>query len=284
MQRPNILLLTCLCLTGIVSSTFAATPLRGTPCAAGTPQSGTIGETQMDADQLDLVACLYTDTAHSTPPNAGVWQSMIFGTLGPSSTNAAPSVAGDLTTGLFSPSPGQVAVSTGGVQRFVVDQFGNIGVGTKTPQEPFQLASQIAHSVIRLSSPASADSTIQFYNDDGQGNDVDGWAIGKGGIDHHRYGDFFINYDPSPGDGVYHILTIHFTGNRGDVAINSDTPQATLDVNGYMRLATNLSSPVACSPTNTGAIALTHRYTLCVCNGGSMQWVQAQDGLTACSW
>jgi hypothetical protein len=57
-----------------------------------------------------------------------------------------------------------------------------------------------------------------------------------------------------------------------------------LDVNGYMRLAKNSSQPVACSSTNDGAIALTHVYTLCICNGGSTNWVQSKDGLTACSW
>jgi hypothetical protein len=70
----------------------------------------------------------------------------------------------------------------------------------------------------------------------------------------------------------------------GALGVDTASPQATLDVNGYMRLAKNSSQPVACSSTNDGAIALTHLYTLCVCKGGSTSWVQASDGATSCSW
>lgn len=70
----------------------------------------------------------------------------------------------------------------------------------------------------------------------------------------------------------------------GKIGINRTIPQATLDVNGYMRLAKYSAQPVACSATNDGAIALTHVYTLCVCKGGSTVWVNASDGSTACSW
>jgi hypothetical protein len=70
----------------------------------------------------------------------------------------------------------------------------------------------------------------------------------------------------------------------GMVGIGTTTPQATLDVNGYMRLAKNTAQPVACSSTNDGAVALTHVYTLCICKGSSTSWVQSKDGTTACSW
>jgi len=72
--------------------------------------------------------------------------------------------------------------------------------------------------------------------------------------------------------------------NGGNVGIGTTTPQATLDVNGYLRLAKNSSQPVACSSTSDGAIALTHLYTLCICKGGSTSWVQESNGTTACSW
>lgn len=70
----------------------------------------------------------------------------------------------------------------------------------------------------------------------------------------------------------------------GNVGIGTTTPQAKLDVNGYMRLAKNASQPVACSATNDGAIALTSQYTMCVCKGGTTTWVRTTDGTTACSW
>jgi len=71
---------------------------------------------------------------------------------------------------------------------------------------------------------------------------------------------------------------------NGRLGIGTTSPQAALDVNGYMRLAKNSAQPVACSSANDGAVAVTHVYTLCLCNGGSSIWVQSKDGSTACSW
>lgn len=71
---------------------------------------------------------------------------------------------------------------------------------------------------------------------------------------------------------------------NGRVGIGTTTPQAKLDVNGYMRLAKNAAEPVACSATNDGAIALTSQYTMCVCKGGSSAWVSTTNGTTACAW
>lgn len=70
----------------------------------------------------------------------------------------------------------------------------------------------------------------------------------------------------------------------GQTGINTKNAQATLDVNGYVRLARYSAQPIACSSSNDGAISLTHAYTLCVCKGGSAGWVKAADGATACSW
>ena len=60
--------------------------------------------------------------------------------------------------------------------------------------------------------------------------------------------------------------------------------EATLDVNGDSRLAKYSSQPATCSSTIDGAIALTHVYSLCVCEGGAAAWYSAFDGTSACSW
>jgi hypothetical protein len=75
-----------------------------------------------------------------------------------------------------------------------------------------------------------------------------------------------------------------FVYSSGNVGVGTTTPQTTLDVNGTARLAKNSSQPYVCDATHDGAIALTHVYTLCICNGGSTSWVQSKDGATACSW
>lgn len=67
----------------------------------------------------------------------------------------------------------------------------------------------------------------------------------------------------------------------GSVGVGGVSPQATLDINGYARLKSYSSAPVACSSTNAGAIALNSSYLGCVCNGTS--WIKLADG-TACVW
>ena len=69
---------------------------------------------------------------------------------------------------------------------------------------------------------------------------------------------------------------------NGDIGIGTTTPQATLDVNGYLKLAKNTSAPSLCDASKDGSIALTSNYRLCVCNG--TQWVFTSDGTTGCSW
>ncbi|MGA8494386.1 MAG: hypothetical protein WB764_02815 [Xanthobacteraceae bacterium] len=64
-------------------------------------------------------------------------------------------------------------------------------------------------------------------------------------------------------------LALSVVTSSGAVGIGTTSPEATLDVNGYIRLAKNSSRPVACSSTYDGSIALTALYTLCVCKGGS---------------
>ncbi len=53
------------------------------------------------------------------------------------------------------------------------------------------------------------------------------------------------------------------------VGIGTEIPQATLDVNGFMRLATNVAEPVTCDASVDGSIALTSGYEFCVCVDGA---------------
>jgi hypothetical protein len=76
--------------------------------------------------------------------------------------------------------------------------------------------------------------------------------------------------------------TIYYSS--GNVGIGTASPQATLDVNGTMRLTKNAAAPTACSNGNDASFALTSNYTWCVCNGSSSTWVRTTDGTTACSW
>ena len=62
-----------------------------------------------------------------------------------------------------------------------------------------------------------------------------------------------------------------------------DTAVANLEIaDANPILPVNASEPYTCGPTNVGAIALTSRFTTCVCNGS--YWVHTVDGLTSCEW
>jgi len=57
-------------------------------------------------------------------------------------TAAAPSISptGDTNTGVYFPAADQVAISTGGTQRVVVNNAGYVGIGTSTPGDAFTLS------------------------------------------------------------------------------------------------------------------------------------------------
>ncbi len=69
----------------------------------------------------------------------------------------------------------------------------------------------------------------------------------------------------------------------GNVGIGTTSPGAKLTVNGQVNLPKNSSQPYACDATRDGDIALTNKYTTCVCKNGT-GWVLTADGTTACTW
>jgi hypothetical protein len=68
----------------------------------------------------------------------------------------------------------------------------------------------------------------------------------------------------------------------GNVGIRTASPQATLDIAGFERLALNSSAPATCGSGNEGAIALTHLAQVCICDT-TPAWHVLNTG-TACSW
>ena len=86
---------------------------------------------------------------------------------------------------------------------------------------------------------------------------------------------------------VIEVLSV--TGNvllevqdRGYIGVSTPTPNATLDVNGFVKLKKYNTPPISCSIDSDGSIALTSQYKTCVCNGS--EWVETNDGLSICSW
>lgn len=67
----------------------------------------------------------------------------------------------------------------------------------------------------------------------------------------------------------------------GNVGIGTNAPEATLDVDGFAKLATNASSPATCAAGTAGSIALTSTHRMCVCDGTSWNEV---NSVTTCTW
>ncbi len=61
--------------------------------------------------------------------------------LGVSATETSPYRNGDLTTGLFSPAAGSVAISSGGTEALRVTATGSVGIGTSSPSVTLDLGS-----------------------------------------------------------------------------------------------------------------------------------------------
>jgi hypothetical protein len=88
--------------------------------------------------------------------------------------------------------------------------------------------------------------------------------------------------DSGGGSSQWVTATNDIYYNTGNVGVGTTSPQATLDVNGQMRLKVNSSEPYACDGTKAGDISLTSLFTTCVCNG--TEWVLTSDGLSDCGW
>ncbi len=71
---------------------------------------------------------------------------------------------------------------------------------------------------------------------------------------------------------------------NGNVGIGTTSPQAKLDINGFMRMSTNAAAPAACTAMINGSIALTSLFTTCACKGATTTWVSTVNGTTACIW
>ncbi len=90
-----------------------------------------------------------------------------------------------------------------------------------------------------------------------------------------------LNNWPASNESLWSAM---FTGSLNQspaIGIGTTAPQATLDINGYVRLTTNASAPVACAEKNKGAIALNSASHICICDGSS--WKLDSSG-QSCPW
>ena len=140
------------------TSTTFTTSVSGESVTAGTAQQllvsigGVIQEPKTDYDVstnsivfttapaagLDFFAVLMGDAVNTiTVPDGSVTTAKLAGSLSvglAGGTNSAPTLffTGDTNTGVYSPGADQVAVTTGGTQRLLIDASGNVNVDSNT--------------------------------------------------------------------------------------------------------------------------------------------------------
>ena len=86
---------------------------------------------------------------------------------------------------------------------------------------------------------------------------------------------------PTSNENLWSTLYTADLNQTPALGIGTTAPQATLDIKGFARLATNSSAPAACVAENKGAIALNSASRLCTCDGSS--WKLDSSG-QECHW
>ena len=174
--------------------------------------------------------------------------------------------------------------ASGPKQAMTIKQDGKIGIGTNDPQ-----ASLDTDSIHVGRTPGNATEALKISVDDNRarfesiqdenGGTNGGFQFDLGGFT-GTTGAFVISQQSNFGSVPSNSLFI--VGADGNVGLSTVSPRATLDVNGFVRLARFSSEPKACSGADDGAIALTSGARMCVCDDPN-GWVEISDR-TPCSW
>ena len=147
-----------------VGTIFTAT---GTTTGTGTVSTGVQGnekgEQWLDTTGGTYVLKIYDGTAWRSESGTFVDVSgdTMTGALGVVAGSAsAPGVffSGDTNTGLLAPAADSVAITTGGLQRIVVDSSGRLGVGTTSPDSLLDL--EFANSRIRFEQESGSNRPV----------------------------------------------------------------------------------------------------------------------------
>jgi hypothetical protein len=249
-----------LALSSVLSSAHASVVV-GVPCGEGTPGGSTLGVTTMSDDHTDILACLLTQPGS----NVSIWKPETAGYLGPSRFSTSPSVVTDVKTGLFTPGPDKVAVSTDSVEMMDVTPNG-IAIGTT--QAPLAVLHVVGtpttnpitngivggtNILVESNSVTANTPRITFVDTSlGPNSSAPTWSIDE---QQNRFRIFQQPNLQTVGPTYFQISSVVVNGvtavNTGVSIPDWAFPQSTLDVNGEVRVG---NSGIACGATNVGAL------------------------------
>jgi hypothetical protein len=200
---------------------------------------------------------------------------------------------------------------------FVVNQNGYVGIGTAAPSSMLEVSGDgtgITLSMAGFQQQATDISVADSYANINADDDNAGGLFLEG-ISNSRT-ESGINMDGTvadtalnPGQPAIQLSGEKLSGNTvtslannelilgvenmwntplfvvsggGNVGIGTTTPQATLDINGVMKLAVQTAAPATCKTAIKGTVAMTTHNGLCFCNGSA--WEKVESPTTACAW
>lgn len=121
--------------------------------ALGTPSSGTV------TNLTGTASININGTVGATTPTTGAFTTVSASGVATFSagTAAAPAIttSGDTNNGIYFPAADNVAITTGGTQRLLVDQFGSVGIGTSSPAVPLHVVGADATTQFRAGTSAA---------------------------------------------------------------------------------------------------------------------------------
>jgi len=168
--------------TKISALTSATTPLAGTEVLPIVQSGVTVKATVANITGAGAYAGSFT-----TLSATGVTTVQAGTALLPAITTS-----GDTNTGIWFPAADQVAITTGGAQRAVVDASGNVGIGTTSPVSKLQVSNSTNGGAVEITAAntyylaTSTDETVafqgEFFQNDISANRAAGYMqIGKSG-------------------------------------------------------------------------------------------------------
>ncbi|MEI7578511.1 MAG: hypothetical protein WCJ58_00560 [bacterium] len=158
---------------------------------------------------------------------------------------------------------------------FSVNRDGLVSIGTSSPTAQFQINGviDIPQSIIKGFSAQTANLT-EWQNSSGvvlaSINKDGGMVLNENSLDTD------IRFESDNNQNMFFL-----DASADKIGIGTATPQATLDINGFLRLKNNNAEPIACSVEVESALAISSSYVMCICNGTS--WLNVLDG-SACVW